>query len=56
MQSLTKAPLVVDTEGKAISDTEFKSVFVFKIMNFSQEIVNRYGLSSESITDSKDLD
>ena len=50
------SPMIVDKEGKVVSSTDSKSLMVFKLMNFSQEIATRYGLSSETIKDSGDLD
>ena len=51
-----KAPMLVDAEGSCVSWTDDHAYKVFRIMSFSREVVNRYGLASESIKDAKDLD
>ena len=53
---MKNAPMVVDSLGKVISATDARSLSVYKLMNFSQEVTDRYGLSSETIKDAKDLD
>ncbi len=52
---MKSAPMIVDKDGKAISSTDSRSLMVYKLMNFSQEIATRYGLSSEAMQNSSDL-
>ena len=53
---MKQAPMLVDTSGKPLCATDPRPLTIYKLMNFSQEVTDRYGLSSEGIKDAKDLD
>ena len=55
VDSMKTAPMVVDKNGAVVSATNHEPLTVYRLMTFSQEIVSRYGLSSESIKDANDL-
>ena len=46
---------MVDKSGEVVSATNLPALQVFKVMNFSNEVASRYGLASETIKDSTDL-
>ena len=48
--------IVLDKEGGLAAAKSSETINTFRIMAFSRDVVNRYGLSSESIKDAKDLD
>ena len=56
IDSMKATPMVLDKFGNVLSATNSQSLMVFKMMNFSQEVSRRYGLSSENIKDATDLD
>ena len=56
VNSMKQAPMLVDTTGKPLCATDPRPLTIYKLMNFSQEVTDRYGLSSEGIKDAKDLD
>ena len=56
IKSMKSDSLIVDKYGDVVSSTNLRSLDVYKLMNFTSEVANRYGLSSEAIKDTKDLD
>ena len=55
INSLRNGPMIVDNQGKVLSSVNNRTLMIYRLMTFSQEVVQRYGLQSENIKDSADL-
>ena len=48
--------IVVDQNAEVVAATNIRALDTFKLMRFTAEVAQRYGLSSEAIKDASDLD
>ena len=55
IDSMKQTPRIFDRDGAVVSATDNRALSVYRIINFSQEVATRYGLSSQSILDASDL-
>ena len=55
-QALQESQLVLDKDGELVAGNHTEAILSYRLMRFSKDIVNRYGLAAESIKDPKDLD
>ena len=55
IDSMKQTPMIVDRDGAVVSATDNRALSIYRIINFSQEVATRYGLSSQSILDASDL-
>ena len=48
--------MVLDSKGGVLAANEGFPLYIYKLMSFSDQVADRYGLSSEAISNAKDLD
>ena len=54
--ALQESLLVLDKDGEVVAGNNPDAMNTYNLMRFSRDIVSRYGLATESIKDSKELD